>query len=300
MIEAVSPEEVTLDYVAAMQGDVYSIPAEEILPYLADVEFPPGVPADEEEASHTRPTARVPNEDLEQARDFLLLWDRRMERESAGAVVFALFYQNLVENLFTDEIPEDLWTGSSRITEGSRVQSAVHSLLSEPRNPWWDDVETPERRETRDDIIRRAFAEGLIEGIGIFDAPVSEWRWAEIHTAEFRNQTLGESGIGIIEDLFNRGPVAVDGGLEQVLSADWDLAEPYEVSHLSSMRQIIDLADLGASRMMHTTGQSGHPFHRHYDDMIEPWADVRYHDHLFSRKAVEDAAAQRLVLEPAP
>jgi penicillin amidase len=295
MIETLAGEGISVEDIERMHGDTYNISAEEVLPYLAEVDMSGDVP----EATLPEEAPEVAAVTLERAKVLLLSWNRRMERKSAGATLYALFFQNLVEAVFLDQVPQDLWMDSSRFTEGSRVQSVIAGLLERPDSVYWDDLETPDRRETRDDILRRALFEALIDGASLFDAPASEWRWSEIHTAEFRHQTLGESGVGIIEWLFNRGPVGVAGGMEQVLSADWNLSEPYEVSILSSMRQILDFSDLDASRMIHTTGQSGHPFHRHYDDMIEPWADVAYHPHRFSREAVEAGRVHRLTLEPA-
>ena len=55
------------------------------------------------------------------------------------------------------------------------------------------------------------------------------------------------------------------------------------VTAVPSMGQIIDLGDLSDSLMMHTTGESGHPGHRHYDDMIDSWRHVTYHPSLWTR-----------------
>jgi penicillin amidase len=49
---------------------------------------------------------------------------------------------------------------------------------------------------------------------------------------------------------------------------------------------------------MHTTGQSGHPFHRHYDDMIDAWQNVDYHPMLWERAQVEEDAEGMLILTP--
>ena len=65
------------------------------------------------------------------------------------------------------------------------------------------------------------------------------------------------------------------------------------------MRQIIDLSDLSRSLMMHTTGQSGHPFHRHYADFIDPWRLIGYHPTLWNRADVERQAREHLTLLPA-
>jgi penicillin amidase len=61
---------------------------------------------------------------------------------------------------------------------------------------------------------------------------------------------------------------------------------------------IVDMADFEASRAVIPTGQSGHPYHAHYDDMIELWLNGQYHPMLFGREAVEAAAVDHLVLQP--
>ena len=283
--------DIDTDDVAAMHGDTYNLMFESLRPVLEQLDL--GVDDDAAESD-----GRAPGAAVSAARDMLLAWDGRMDTDSAEAALYAFFYQSLVESLFLDQIPAELWESSPRIGEGSRVQSVIENLLADPGSRWWDDVLTPSRTERRDDILRRALSRALVAGEARFDAPPEDWEWGAIHTAEFRNQSLGESGIGLIERLFNRGPVAVGGGMQQVLSADWDFREPYEVNLLSSMRQIIDLSDLDASRMSHTTGQSGHPFHRHYDDLMEPWARVEYHPHYFSREALDGTRVRRLELSP--
>jgi penicillin amidase len=50
--------------------------------------------------------------------------------------------------------------------------------------------------------------------------------------------------------------------------------------------------------MMHTTGQSGHPYHRHYDDFIDPWRFIEYHPTNWTREMVESDSGQLLQLIP--
>jgi penicillin amidase len=119
-----------------------------------------------------------------------------------------------------------------------------------------------------------------------------------VHTAVFRNQTFGKSGIGPIERIFNRGPVAVGGGNTQVSVAQWRFDKPFEIYHIASQRAIYDMGDLSKSLLIHPTGQSGHPAHRHYDDFIEPWRKIEYHPSLWERGAVEKASRRPLVLKP--
>ena len=156
---------------------------------------------------------------------------------------------------------------------------------------------TPEV-ETRDEILLRALEGAVEELTETLGRDMARWRWGDLHTATFENQSLGQSGIGPIEAIFNRGPVSVDGSIATVNNTGYSMNNPYEVRTVPSFRQIVDLGDLGRSVSMHTTGQSGHPFHTHYDDMIDPWRNIEYHPMLWNRQLIEVVADSHLTLTP--
>ena len=62
---------------------------------------------------------------------------------------------------------------------------------------------------------------------------------------------------------------------------------------------VYDTGDWSRSLSMHTTGQSGHPYHPNYDDQIDPWRLIEMKPMLWTREQVEANAANRLVLRPA-
>lgn len=78
----------------------------------------------------------------------------------------------------------------------------------------------------------------------------------------------------------------------------WNADEGFEVDWLPSMRMIVDLGNLANSLTIHTTGQSGHIDHPHYDDMIPLWLDGRYASMLWSRSDIEAQAESTLILTP--
>ena len=288
MIEEGSPN-IDLQAVAAQHGDSLNIAAPEILPTLLEVE-----PREIEIAGEV-----ITPEEIVELQDLLADWNGRMSRDSAGAAAFALVFTALTEETFYDEIPASLRRRPNLLRQTSRLQRFFREAVTDPDNPWWDRVTTPERREGPEEIMLRALARALVEGRDLPGGPPDRWRWGELHTVTFRNQTFGESGIALIEGLFNRGPYEAPSGLDQVYSADFDVTDPYEVVNLSSMRQIVDLGEPGRSRFMHTTGQSGHPFHRHYDDFIEMWRDVEYHPRYWSREDLLAGSYDLLRLDPA-
>ena len=76
------------------------------------------------------------------------------------------------------------------------------------------------------------------------------------------------------------------------------MAEGYAVDWAPSERVIMDASDWDASQWIHTTGQSGHAFHPHYIDMADLWRTIHYAPMLWTRGAVEGAAASHLTLTP--
>ena len=66
----------------------------------------------------------------------------------------------------------------------------------------------------------------------------------------------------------------------------------------TSMRQIVDVTDFDRTRVIHTTAQSGHPFHPHYIDFADKWRKIEYIPLLFSADAVRAAAVETLTLTP--
>jgi penicillin amidase len=66
----------------------------------------------------------------------------------------------------------------------------------------------------------------------------------------------------------------------------------------ASYREIFDVADWDRSVMTNAPGESGDPESRHYRDLLDDWIAGRYHPAPFSRKAVEAATEERIVLEP--
>ena len=130
------------------------------------------------------------------------------------------------------------------------------------------------------------------------------WRSRTDHPAE-KSRTnhvgesgLGESGIALLERVFNRGPIPARGSGFTVNAASFNYRQPYALSSLASYRQVVNLADWRDSWTMHTTGQSGQLFSPHYSDMIGPWQRVEYHRMLYTEADLRAANADELTLIP--
>lgn len=222
----------------------------------------------------------------------LLGWDLQNFADSTGAAVWNVTWYHLLFLTFNDELPEALGPlGDSRWFE------VVHRLLDNPTDDFWNDVNTPET-ETRDDILVAAFLQGVSEARERLGPDVDRWTWGDLHQVTFVNQSLGMSGIGVIEDRFNRGPFPASGSAGVVNATGWDAREGYDVSWLPSMRMLIDLGDLTNSRAIHTTGQSGHAYHEHYINMVPLWLAGETVPMLWDRADIEADAKATMTLVP--
>jgi len=163
---------------------------------------------------------------------------------------------------------------------------------------WWDDKSTQDIVETREDIFSTAFKASVTELEKTLSKDSSKWKWGSLHVSNFRNASLGESGVGFIENLFNRGPYPASGGGSIVNATSWDATEGYETTDVPSMRAIYDLSNLSNSVTVHTTGESGHAFNKHYDDMIPQWANIQYYPMLWDESTITQDPEGHLVLKP--
>ena len=271
MLDA-APKVITLDYIQQMQGDGLDLNAETLIPLLQ--------------------SAPLTDNHLIEMRTWLSAWNRQTDMDSAPAALFAAYWKHLLALTFDDDLPEDY-----RAAGGSRWFEVMRNITADPNNFFWDN-KTTDNVETRDDIFASAFAAAVDEMEHDYGKNREEWAWGEMHTATFRNTTLGESGIAPIENLFNRGAFPTAGGESIVNATGWTTYESYEVDWLPSMRMIVDLSNLDNSLTVHTTGQSGHAGHEHYIDMAELWRNIKYYPMYWDLERIKTNAEATLRLVP--
>jgi penicillin amidase len=178
----------------------------------------------------------------------------------------------------------------------------MRRLLRDPQNAWWDDIGTNGVIESRDDILTEAMTDARYELVRRQARRAVDWTWGHQHQLDLQSQTLGQSDVGLVRWLFNRGGYQVGGGDDVVDATGWDAAatgpDAYHVVTAPSMRMVVSLADLDRSRWVNLTGASGHAFDGHYVDQTDLWADGRSLTWPFGRSAVRDAAEHTLTLTP--
>ena len=223
----------------------------------------------------------------------LVGWDYSASKDSAAAAYFNVVCHNILKFTFRDELPQELWPAG-----GDRWYAVLTMLMKQTQNPWWDDVTTKDKIETRDDILLAAMINARKEITSLMARDTDQWQWGKLHKVRLQNPTLGSSGIKPVEDLFNRGDYQVGGGPAVVNAMAYDDRTGYAVTDGPTMRMLIDLGDLDASRWVNQSGVSGHAFNRHYDDQTELWANQQLWPFVSTRGAVEARTETRQELLP--
>lgn len=236
-------------------------------------------------------------------------WNRSCEVDSKGCAAYMSTEFTMMRAIFDDQLGP-----LARDYVGTTDSwPAFVSILRDPTSPWWDDVTTPDV-ESWKDVISAAIDRTGSELRGSVGPP-GRWVWGRLHTVNFKEQTLGTSGIGPLEWYFNAGPRQVGGASGAIQNnyhrpgrAYADPEDPsyvpagfdslFSVSNGPSYRLTIDMSELDGARIMITTGQSDSPFNRHYGDLIDLWATGQTIPLPFSSAAVSKSIASTLTLAP--
>ncbi|MCW7539831.1 penicillin acylase family protein [Aquabacterium sp. A7-Y] len=239
---------------AALQADQVSLAAQRLLPWIR-------------KARSSHPLAADAQQQLAGSRG-------NMAADQAAPLILWAWTRQLYQLLIADELGPELW---KRVDTRS-FYDAVEGML-EGNNAWWCDNKTTAAAETCQQIMDLAFDGALRELQAAYGAEVAAWRWGEAHQARSEHRPF--SKVKPLAQLFElRVPV---GGDTHTVNASRVSLKPDELSgalylneHGPSLRAIYDLGTPAASRVMHSSGQSGLPFSRLYRGFMWPWAKGEY------------------------
>ena len=214
--------------------------------------------------------AGTPERRRAQALDLLAEWNGEMNEHLPEPLIYSAWLRALQDRLIRDEIgpmaddfthPDPVFIERVfRNTEGAGV---------------WCDTLQSSPVETCTDLSRLALddaIQGLVERYG---PNLESWRWGDAHQAHQDHPVLGQ--VPVLRHLVN---------IRQSTSGDDDTLlrgrtsgkdpDPFANVQGAGYRGVYDFADPDSSVFVISTGQSGHPLSRHYDDLGELWRRGEY------------------------
>ena len=212
-------------------------------------------------------------------------WDGTMAPHLRAPLLYHALLHELLAALFRDTLDRDLFARYLRAYDAPLL--VLLRLSGRPHDPWWG----PGGRDRAvEEALRRA-----VETLGQrYGRDRARWTWGRAHTPTFTHPLGRVRGLGWV---FNARPPATGGSAFTVNMGAYSPEEPFRQVAIPSYRFLVDTRTWEA-RAMHSTGQSGLPFHRHYRDFAGPWARGAYHPLLTDRRAIDAATEGTLRLQP--
>ena len=197
-------------------------------------------------------------------------FDGNMKVDSAGALIFNAWADQLARNLFSRL--------SYLFTENYGARNYRGPLIRQvqnPSSPWCDDPKT-EAVESCQQSSNNALDKALEYLSKEYGNDPASWAWGKAHIAISEHRPF--SKVPLLGSLFNiKTPFPGDsfsinvGRLELMQSKN-----PYETLQAPSLRTIYDLSDLEKSLFVYQTGQSGWVQSKLYRNMNSLWANNEY------------------------
>ncbi len=195
-------------------------------------------------------------------RQSLLEWNCNVSMDSEAALIFEVW----MNHLHSEVLPKGI--------ASTRLSPEV--LLKEIKT-----------RSDRDSLLSRTLDATMAEIRDHLGPDQREWKWGNLHKVNFHHP-LKRSDFDL--------PSLSRPGDAYTVNATGGTG--YSQTQGASYREILDVGDWDRSVTTNTPGESGNPGDRHYGDLEKDWAGGTYHQLPYSRKAVEAAAEERLLLLP--
>ena len=264
------------------QLDTVSVTARTLLPLVARNLWFTG-----EAAAEGTPERR-----RRQALDLLANWNGEMNEHLPEPLIYAAWMRNLQDRLIRDELGTlaDAFRHPDPIFL-ERVFRDVEGAAT------WCDVVQSAPEETCTEIARLALDDALLWIDETWGQSLDSLRWGDAHQATHDHAVLGNVGWFSWIVNIRQSTSGGDQTLLRGLTSGEDPA-PFLNVHGAGYRGVYDFADPDSSVFIISTGQSGHPLSRHYDDLGELWRRGEYIPMTLDPNLARAGAVGIIRLEP--
>ncbi|MEM9049304.1 MAG: penicillin acylase family protein [Pseudomonadota bacterium] len=243
-----------------IQTDIVSEAARTLLPLMMRDIYWTDQPLADDEAARFRQRALTRLAD----------WNGEMDALAPEPLIYAAWARALQRRLAIDEL------GAS-FARVSRVEPVfLERVLRDIDGAGiWCDITKTAAIEACADIARLALDDALSELSEAQGSTLDSWRWGDAHIAKQTHQVLGQV---FPLSLFTNIELPTPGGDHTLQRGQMRGTgdHPYANIHASGFRAVYDFSDPNGSVFIIATGQSGHPFSRHYDDLAALWQRGEY------------------------
>ncbi|MCE6962145.1 penicillin acylase family protein [Cereibacter sphaeroides] len=206
----------------------------------------------------------------QRALTILAQWNGEMNEHLPEPLIYMAWVRALQDRLIRDEL-------GPLADEFAHTQPDFIEAVYRDTNgaSAWCDIIQSAATESCTDIARMALDDALIRLTETYGPNIESWRWGDAHQATHDHPTLGQ--VPVLRHLVNIRQ-STSGG-DQTLMRGMTRGSgrnPYENVAGAGYRGVYDFADPDSSVFITSTGQSGHPLSRFYDNLGELWRRGEY------------------------
>jgi penicillin amidase len=237
--------------------------------------------------------ALMAHEDTRQMGEILSRWDYHDDPDKSAPTIFQAVYRQFALLVFEDELGGEL----ARTMLGNWYfwQERLGKMVLEGNSAWFDNVETTDIKESRDDIFHLAALEAAADLDKRLGGNPDKWLWEKVHRLEFVSPIRRE-GFG--KGLVGGGSHPAPGSGETLGRGIYGFNDPFDVTVFATLRMVADLADPDKVLAVLPGGVSGRLFDKHSKDQVEPFINGDQVCWWFSDAAIKAHSRIPLVLKP--
>ncbi|MEL6595736.1 MAG: penicillin acylase family protein [Pseudomonadota bacterium] len=234
----------------------------------------------------------TPERQRQRALTLLANWNGEMNEHLPEPLIYNAWVRALQDRLIRDELGPlaDEFTHIEPLFI-ERVYRDINGASA------WCDVKQSAATETCAQIARLALDDAIIWIEETYGTTLESLRWGDAHQATHDHPVLGE--VPVLNWFVNIRQST--SGADNTLMRGRTLGtgpNPFLNVHGAGYRGVYDFADPDSSVFVISTGQSGHPLSRHYDDLGERWRRGEYIPMSLDPALARAAAVGVTVLKP--
>jgi penicillin amidase len=264
------------------QLDTVSPAARSLLPLVGAELWFTGEPAPE----------GTPERRRQQALTLLAEWNGEMNEHLPEPLVASMWLRVLQDRMIRDDLGP--LADEFRHVEPVFIERAFRNIDGAAR---WCDIIQSSPEETCADLARLALDEALLRLTERYGSSIESWRWGDAHQATHDHPTLRD--VPVLRHVVNirQSTSGGDFTLMRGRTGGQD-PDPFLNVHGAGFRGVYDFADPDSSVFIISTGQSGHPLSRFYDDLGVLWRRGEYIPMSLDTGLAKAAAVGITRLEP--
>lgn len=176
------------------------------------------------------------------------------------------------------------------------VKQMIEGQTQNANSPWWDNINTKNKKETQSEILTQSFKETIASLEKQLGNDVSQWQWSKVHQVTFQHP-IGK--VELLSGFFNVGPFPISGTNEVINNQLFIYTDEaiIPVKGGPSTRRIIDFSDIENSLSVLPTGNSGNPMSKYYSDQAELFVNGKFRKMKLNKKEIQ-ATSTQLIFKP--